>query len=75
METNQIIDHIMTTPSNTNRAVLKGMLGEGNWEALYAYIEKTSYNMNRKVLESFFGNASSGASPIVGTAVVGQATI
>lgn len=72
MTKTQIIDHIMFTPHNTNRAVLKGILGDGNWEALYKYVATTSHNMNRKVLEALIGDSSSGgAGAVVGTAIVG----
>jgi len=70
----KIIDYIMSTPHNTNWAVLLSMLGEGNWDELKKYVETTPYNMNRSILESFF-EGSSGTSAVVGSAIVGQAVI
>lgn len=61
MTKTEIINHIMQTPHNTNRAVLRGLLGDGNWETLYNYIKQTPYNMNRKVLESLINLESNKA--------------
>ena len=74
MNTNQIIDHIMSTPTNTNWNVLSTLLGAGDWSKLKAYVEKTPHNMNREVLKSFFGNEQ-GAGAVVGTAIVGTDTV
>lgn len=71
MDKNQIINHIMKTPHNTNWNVLSTMLGEGNWNKLKLYIETTPYNMNRKVLEAFFG----GGAAIVCEAKVCEAVV
>ena len=73
-DTNQIIDHIMSTPTNTNWNVLSTLLGVGDWSKLKAYVEKTPHNMNRKVLEALLGS-SSGSGAVVGTAVVGRDTV
>ena len=68
---NQIINYIMSTPTNTNWNVLSTLLGTGDWSKLKTYVEKTSHNMNRKVLETLLGS-SSGSGAVVGTAVVGR---
>lgn len=57
MEKQQIIDYIMSTPTNTNWSVLSSMLGDGDWTRLKAYVETTPHNMNRMVLESFFSGS------------------
>ena len=54
MDKTKIIDYIMFTPINSNWNVLSTMIGEGDWSKLRTYVETTPYNMNRKVLESFF---------------------
>lgn len=59
MDTNKIIEYIMTTPHNTNWAVLSSMLDDGDWEEFRKYVMNTSGNMNRRVLESFVGKAVS----------------
>ena len=74
MNTNQIIDHIMSTSANTNWNVLSTLLGAGDWSKLKTYVEKTPHNMNRKVLEALLGS-SSGSGAVVGTAVVGRDTV
>ena len=71
-DTNQIIDYIMFSPSNTNWNVLSSMLGDGDWSKLKKYVETSSYNMNRMVLKSLLGGGS-GNSNVVGNAVVGTA--
>lgn len=70
MDKSQIIDHIMSTPYNINWNVLSTMLGDGDWSKLKAYVEQTSHNMNRKVLEVFLDSGPRIA--VVGTAIVGQ---
>ena len=67
---NQIINYIMSTPTNSNWNVLSSMLGDGDWSELKAYVETTPHNMNRMVLESLL---SGGNSNVVGSAVVGTA--
>lgn len=74
MDKDKIIEYIMTTPQNVNWAVLKSILGEGNWENLEKYVKHTPLNMNRMVLEGFFESGSSN-SAIVGEAIVGSAVI
>lgn len=71
MTNTQIITYLMTSPSNTNWNVLSSMLGDGDWSKLKAYVETTSHNMNRMVLESLL--SGSGNSNVVGSAVVGTA--
>ena len=68
---NQIINYIMSTPTNSNWNVLSSMLGDGDWSELKAYVETTPHNMNRMVLESLL--SESGNSNVVGSAVVGTA--
>lgn len=68
------INYIMSTPYNTNWAVLSSMLGEGDWDGLKEYVKTTPYNMNRNVLGKFFED-NSGTSAIVGSAIVGKAVI
>ncbi len=60
----------MSTPYNINWNVLSTMLGDGDWSKLKAYVEQTSHNMNRKVLEVFLDSGPRIA--VVGTAIVGQ---
>lgn len=55
MDVNKIIEYIMTTPYNTNWAVLSSMLDDGDWEEFRKYVMNTSGNMNRRVLESIIG--------------------
>lgn len=74
MDTKKIVDFIMTTPRNVNWNVLSTMLDEGEWIKLKQYVETTSWNMNRKVLESFFGECQSNTA-VVGTAIVGQSVV
>ena len=74
MDTKKIVDFIMTTPKNVNWNVLSTMLDEGEWIRLKQYVEATSWNMNRKVLESFFGESQSNIA-VVGTAIVGQSVV
>lgn len=69
----QIIDHIMSSPSNTNWSVLSSMLGDGDWAELKKYVETTPYNMNRMVLEVLLSNGNKEA--VVGTAVVGTSIV
>jgi len=69
---NQIINYIMSTPTNSNWNVLSSMLGDGDWSKLKAYVEMTPHNMNRMVLESLLSGGS-GNSNVVGSAVVGTA--
>lgn len=74
MEKQQIINHIMSSPSNTNWNVLSSMLGDGDWSKLKKYVEITPHNMNRMVLESLL-SSESGNSNVVGNAVVGTAVV
>lgn len=70
MNTEEIIEYIMTTPSNVNWNVLKFLLDETvDKKGLKKYVQLTPNNMNRQVVHSFFG--SSGGSSVVGTAIVG----
>ena len=75
MTKEEILDYLMHTPYNSNSAVLKSMLGEGNWSRLLKYVRETPYNMNRRVLESFFSDDSTGDVAVVGTAIVGKSKI
>lgn len=69
MNTEEIIEYIMTTPSNVNWSVLKCLLDETvDKEGLKEYVQLTPNNMNRQVVRSFF--CSSNGS-VVGTAIVG----
>lgn len=58
MDKNKIIEYLMETSTNTNWAVLKGILGEGEWDILEKYIKKTPRNMNKKILETLLENTS-----------------
>ena len=69
----QIIDHIMSSPSNTNWNVLSSMLGDGDWAELKKYVETTPHNMNRMVLEVLLSNGNKEA--VVGTAIVGTSIV
>lgn len=73
MDKNKVIEYIMHTPYNTNKAILADLLGAGDWTNLYNYVFKTPNSMNRMVLDTIISN--SGASPIVGVAIVGTAII
>ena len=75
MDTNKIISYIMTTPYNTNWAVLSTMLGKGDWSKLKEYIKKTPKNMNKKILEVLLSEKQEDNSAVVGTAIVGMAII
>ena len=74
----KIIEYLMTTPYNPNRAVLEGMLGsdftEEGKEKLFKYVFETSYNMNRAVLIGVLNNGSNPVA-VVGTAVVGTSVV
>lgn len=74
-DTNQIIDYIMKTPTNSNWNVLSSLLGNGDWSQLKAYVETTPKNMNRQVLKVLLGGESSSSDAVVGTAVVGTAVV
>ena len=73
MDKNSIITYIMTTPYNTNWSVLSTMLGAGDWSKLKAYVENTSHNMNRRVLEALVGGV--GGAAIVCEAIVCEAVV
>lgn len=74
MNTEEIIEYIMTTPGNVNWNVLKCLLDETvDKKGLKKYVQSTPNNMNRQVVRSFFG--SSGGSSVVGTAVVGTSLV
>ena len=74
MNTEEIIEYIMTTPGNVNWNVLKYLLDETvDKKGLKKYVQLTPDNMNRKVLRSFFGNSS--GSSVVGTAIVGTSLV
>ena len=75
MDTNKIINYIMTTPYNTNWSVLSTMLGEGDWSKLKQYVKTTPKNMNKKILEALLGEKQKDNSAVVGTAIVGTAVI
>ena len=65
MDKEKILDYIMETPGNTNWNVLSTMVEEGDWTELKAYVEQTSYNMNRQVLNNFFSAGESDDDGIV----------
>ena len=74
MTKEEIINYLMSTPYNTNRAVLESILGDkANKNAVIAYAMNTPNNMNRTVLESLVDDDVVAA--VVGTAVVGTAVI
>jgi len=74
MNTEEIIEYIMTTPGNVNWNVLKYLLDETvDKKGLKKYVQSTPNNMNRKVLRSFFGSSS--GSSVVGTAIVGTSVV
>lgn len=74
MDKQKVIEYLMHTPYNTNLAVLKPMLGEGDWSRLLNYVRQTSYNMNRRVLEGLL-NTNTSTAAIVGIAKVGEAVV
>lgn len=55
MDKQEVIDYLMYTPYNTNLAVLKSMLGEGDWDELLDYVKKAPHSVNRRVLEGILG--------------------
>lgn len=73
MNKEQIITYIMTTPHNTNWNLLFEMLGEGNWDVLYEYVNTTPSNMNRVVLEQLLDGGGESDAPRV--ARVGEARV
>lgn len=73
--TDFIIAYLMKSPQNSNWNVLSTLLGDGDWSKLKAYVETTPKNMNRQILRVLLGGGSSGSSAVVGTAVVGEATV
>lgn len=75
MDVNKIIEYIMTTPYNTNWAVLSSMLDDGDWSKLKEYVEKTPKNVNRNVLKYFFEGKGQDNHAVVGTAIVGVAIV
>ena len=73
MNTEEIIEYIMTTPGNVNWNVLKYLLDETvDKKGLKKYVQLTPNNMNRQVVRSFFGNSNSS---VVGTAIVGTSLV
>lgn len=76
MDKEKIIEYIMTTPTNVNRTVLKGIVGEdlneNEFERLINYCKTTSWNTNRAMLESLLDSSEITTRPIVGEAIVGQ---
>ena len=79
MDKQEVIDYLMYTPYNTNLAVLKSMLGEGDWDELLDYVKKTPHSVNRRVLSSLLsandGGEDDGDGAIVGEAIVGSAVV
>lgn len=74
MNTEEIIEYIMTTPGNVNWNVLKFLLDETvDKKGLKKYVQLTPNNMNRQVVRSFF--SSSGGGSVVGTAIVGTSLV
>ena len=55
MTKTEIINFIMSTPINTNWAVLSSQLGEGDYSKLEKYVKLTPNNMNRMILEVLLG--------------------
>ena len=65
MNKEQIITYIITTPHNTNWNILFEMLGEGNWDVLYEYVNTTPSNMNRVILEQLLESGGESDAPRV----------
>lgn len=65
MNKQEIIDYLMHTPYNTNLAVLKSMLGDGDWSELLAYVKQTPYNVNRQILNSLLDGAQNTLETII----------
>ena len=66
MEKNDIIEYLMTTPSNTNAAVLNSILADyDNKNEIIAYALKTPHNMYRRVLETLLMENSSSNEAVV----------
>lgn len=60
MDKDKIVTYLMNTPYNTNWAVLKGMLGEGDWSGFKKHIEKNLGSMNVGVVGSILGEGNKG---------------
>lgn len=76
MEKQKIIEYLMTTPLNTNVAILKSILVDyENRDEIIAYALKTPHNMNKRVLETLLMENESNKEATVGNAVVGTAIV
>ena len=79
MDIDKVIDYILMTPWNFNRAVLKSLVGDGvdaeGFEILARYCERTPLNSNRQVLRSLLSGLVVDNRAVVGQAIVGTAII